>query len=107
MRQRVSETWTGEYAKSVVGEILSKRGHLATKQEMDRLESLTHATNKPQPFLRSSEGETGGVLWTMSHFHFADEGMALLSWRFCLFNIAIGAVSLPESFVIKFKEIDK
>ena len=36
----------------LVGEILSKRGHLATKQEMDRLESLTHATNKPQPFFK-------------------------------------------------------
>ena len=45
----------------------------------DRSHSLTQQINHSL-FLRSSEGETGGVLWTMSHFHFADEGMALLSW---------------------------
>ena len=31
-----------------------------TKQEMDRLESLTHATSKPQPFFKEFWGRRGG-----------------------------------------------
>ena len=34
------------------GDSFEEGGHLVTKQEMDRLESLTHATNKPQPFFK-------------------------------------------------------
>ena len=62
------------------------------KQEVERLESgtLTHATNKPQPFcVTSSEGDSGGVLCVF-HFvcRFRLREMALLSWDvFCLFSI--------------------
>ena len=100
---QVLETWTEECTKSGGGEIHSKGGgtYLGTKQETDRLESLTHATSKPQPFVRSSEGGSwvgGGILF---HFHFPDGRMALLSWgRLSLSNIATVDVSSPESFVI-------
>jgi len=65
---------------------------VSREKELDRLESLTHATSKPQPFVRSSEGGElggGGILF---HFHFPDGGMALLSWG-RLFSIATADVS--------------
>ena len=72
-------------------EIHSKLWHIL-KQEVERLESgtLTHATNKPQPFcVTSSEGDSGGGLCVF-HFvcRFRLREMALLSWDvFCLFSI--------------------
>ena len=70
------------------------------KQEVERLESgtLTHATNKPQPFcVTSSEGDSGGVLCV---FHFVcrfrlRDGTFVLGRVLPLFNTATVVVSLP------------
>ena len=70
------------------------------KQEVERLESgtLTHATNKPQPFcVTSSEGDSGGVLCV---FHFVcrfrlRDGTFVLGRVLPLFNTATAVVSLP------------
>ena len=80
-------------------EIHSKLWHIL-KQEVERLESgtLTHATNKPQPFcVTSSEGDSGGVLCV---FHFVcrfrlRDGTFVLGRVLPLFNTATAVVSLP------------
>ena len=80
-------------------EIHSKLRHIL-KQEVERLESgtLTHATNKPQPFcVTSSEGDSGGVLCV---FHFVctfrlRDGTFVLGRVLPLFNTATAVVSLP------------